>query len=87
VPAGTPVTAPVVTLPIHEKLLAALDVSGMLSGELLHVLKLLPLVKAGPGSTLTVTVAKVPTHPPLSEVGITEYTTVPTVELLGLVSV
>jgi hypothetical protein len=85
-PAIAPVILPVIVPIVHEKVLGAVAVKA--------IFVLIPLqtetaaigVISGIGFTVTVIVCGLPTQDPAMEVGVTMYSTVPTVELLGLVS-
>jgi hypothetical protein len=78
-----PVTVPIV----HAKLLAAVAVSEILGLVLLQIASVAGLVTAGVGFTVTVIVNGVPAHAPVTEVGVTMYSTLPAVALLGFVNV
>jgi hypothetical protein len=78
---------PVIVPSVHVKLLGALAVSEIFGLVLLHIATVAGLVTTGVGFTVTVMLYGVPTHPPVVEVGVTIYSTVPAVELPGLVSV
>ena len=72
---------------VQLKLAEAVDVNGMLSGKPLHTLTFVWLVNAGPGLTVTVIVSDDPEHPPVWDVGVTMYCTLPGVLLLVFASV
>jgi hypothetical protein len=86
-PALAPVMPPFTDPIVQLNELAALDVSAMLELVPLHIVNEAGLVTAGVGFTVTVIVNGAPGQPPAIEVGVTIYSTVPAVELLGLVSV
>lgn len=72
---------------VQVKLLAALDVNAMFVEAPLQILLVAEFVTAGDGFTVTVIVEGLPAHEPLVEVGVTKYSILPAVALLGLVSV
>jgi len=82
-----PVTPPVTVPIVHEKLLAPLAVKVIFGLVPLQTVAVFELVTAGAGLTVTVIVRGVPTHEPTVEVGVTMYSTVPAMVLLGLVSI
>jgi len=86
-PAEAPVIAPVLVPSVQAKLEAAEAVRLMLGPVPLHVLAVLGVVTLGAGFTVTVILVAEPTHEPTVEVGVTAYTILPEVELLGLVKV
>ena len=85
-PALAPVMPPVIVPMVHAKLLAALAVNAIPGPDPLQVLAVAALVTAGFGLTVTVIVKAAPTHDPVVEVGVTRYSTLPAVALLGLVN-
>jgi hypothetical protein len=78
---------PVIVPMVHAKLLGALELNVIFGLVPLQVLVVAGLVTAGVGLTVTIMLYGVPTHDPVVEVGVTRYSTVPTVILLGLVRV
>jgi len=82
-----PVMPPAIVPTVHVKLLGVLAVNAIPGPVPLHVLAVAGVVTAGFGLTVTTILYGVPTHEPVVEVGVTRYSTVPTAELLGLVSV
>jgi hypothetical protein len=84
-PAEAPVIAPVLVPSVHAKLEAAEAVRLMLGPVPLQVLAVVEVVTAGVGFTVTVILVADPTQEPTVEVGVTAYTILPEVELLGLV--
>jgi hypothetical protein len=87
VPAEAPVIPPLIFPIVHAKVAGALEVSAMLGLVALQMVAAGALVTAGVGFTVTVIVNGAPGHPPAMEVGVTIYSTVPAVELDGLVRV
>ena len=81
-----PVIPPVIVPMVHAKLLATLAVNEIFGLVPLQVLAVAEFVIAGLGLTFTVMVKAVPAHAPVVEVGVTKYSTVPAVVLLGSVS-
>ena len=81
-----PVILPVIVPTVQAKLLGVLDVRAIPVPAPLHEMAVAPLVTEGVGLTVTVIVNVGPAHEPVVEVGITRYSTVPAVELPGLVS-
>jgi ABC-type proline/glycine betaine transport system permease subunit len=86
-PAVAPEIPPVIVPTVHAKLLGALAVSAILVPVLLHIAFVAAVVTAGVGLTVTVIVYGDPTQPPVVDVGVTMYCTLPAVALLGLLSV
>jgi hypothetical protein len=86
-PAIAPVIPPVIVPTVHAKVLGALEVSEMFGLVAVQTDNVAALVTAGLGFTVIVMVYGAPTQPPVVDVGVTRYWTVPAVELLGLVSV
>src|SRR5258707_14125988 len=82
-----PVIPPVIVPIVQLKLLATLAVKLMLGPVPLQIVFALAVVTIGVGFTVTVIVYGAPGHDPVVEVGVTIYSTVPAVILLGLVSV
>jgi len=77
-----------VIVPIaHVNELEILEVKVILGPVPLHVTAVAEFVTVGAGLTVTVMVYAEPTHEPVAEVGVTRYSTVPAVVLLGLVRV
>ena len=72
---------------VHAKLLGALEVNVIFGSVPLQILAVAKLVTAGFGLTVTTMLYGVPAHDPVVEVGVTRYSTVPAVVLLGLVRV
>jgi hypothetical protein len=75
-----PVTVPV----IHVKLLGMDAVNTILGLVAVQAVAILGVVTIGEG--LTDTLTEKAAHEPVAEVGVTRYSTVPTVRLLGLVN-
>jgi hypothetical protein len=86
-PADAPVMPPVMFPIVQLKVEGALEVSVMFGLVALQIVAAGALVTAGVGFTVTVIVKGAPGHPPAMEVGVTIYSTVPAVALLGLVRV
>jgi uncharacterized protein Usg len=86
-PALAPVMPPVIVPIVHANVLDALAVSEMFGPVPLQMAAVAAVVTAGVGLTVTVIVYGAPTHPPVVDVGVTIYCTVPAIALLGLVSV
>jgi hypothetical protein len=86
-PADAPVMLPVTVPIVHVKVLEVLADNARLGLVLLQIASVAELVTTGLGLTVTVIVNGEPAHPPVVEVGVTIYCTVPAVELLGLVRV
>jgi hypothetical protein len=86
-PALEPVIPPVIVPIVHAKLLATLDVRAMFGLIPLHALTEAVFVTTGIGSTVTVTVVAAPAHEPEVDVGVTRYSILPELALLGLVKV
>lgn len=82
-PALAPVIPPVIVPTVQLKLLAAVALSVIFVLPLLQIKADEGLVTAGVGFTVTVMVYGDPTQEPAVEVGITVYSTVPAVVLLG----
>ena len=78
---------PVIDPIFHANVLGADDVNPMFGPAPLHVLAVAAFVTAGVGLTVTVIVYADPTHEPVVEVGVTKYSTVPAVVLLGFVNI
>jgi len=85
-PSLAPVMLPVIAPTVHVKLLATLAVNDMFGLVPLHVTAVLAVVTTGVGVTVTVIVYGSPGQVPVVEVGVTIYSTVPGVVLLGLIS-
>jgi hypothetical protein len=81
-----PVMLPVIVPIVHAKLLGALAVNAIFGPVPLQVLAVAALVTAGLGLTVTVIVNAEPAHDPVVDVGVTRYSTLPAVALLGLVN-
>jgi hypothetical protein len=83
-----PVILPVIAPTVHVNVLGAVAVNAMLVAVPLQIAAVLAVVTAGVGLTVTVIVygAAAGQLPPV-DVGVTIYSTVPAVALLGLVSV
>ena len=82
-----PVVVPVVvpaSAPDHTKLLGVLAPKLKLRRVSLQTLVDGVIVNVGPGFTFTVTIDEMPRQVPIVDVGVTEYKTLPTLELLGL---
>ena len=86
-PALAPVMPPVMMPIVQVKLLGVLEVNVIFGPVPLHVLAVGAFVTAGFGFTVTVMVNGAPGQTPIVAVGVTIYSTVPAVELLGLVSI
>jgi hypothetical protein len=86
-PAEAPVMLPEMVPIVHAKVDGALAVSARFGLVLLQTDSVGALVTAGVGFTVNVAVNGAPAQPPVVEVGVIIYCTVPAVELLGLVSV
>jgi hypothetical protein len=82
-PADAPVIPPVMVPTVHVNVLAVLAVSGRFVFVPLQTDAELGVVTTGVGFTVTVILVAAPTHEPTVAVGVTRYTTVPAVELLG----
>jgi hypothetical protein len=82
-----PVIPPGLVPIVQAKLPGALDVKVILGLVPLQVLAVLAFVTAGFGFTVTVIGYTAPTQFPVVAVGVTLYTILPAVALLGLVSV
>jgi len=85
--AEAPVIAPVLVPSVQAKLEAAEAVKAMAGLVPLQVLAVVEVVTTGVGFTVTVIFVAEPTQEPTVEVGVTAYTMLPEVELLGLVKV
>ncbi len=85
--AVAPVTPPVIVPMVQVKLLAALAVKETLLPAPLHIVFVEAVVTTGIGLTVTVIVVAAPAHVPVVDVGVTMYSTVPALALLGLVNV
>jgi hypothetical protein len=86
-PADAPVIPPVTVPTVQEKLLGALAASVMFGEVLLQIAAVAGLVTAGLGLTVIVIVNGAPAQLPVLEVGVTIYSTLPAVALLGLFNV
>jgi len=86
-PADAPVIAPILVPNVHAKVLAVLDVRLMFGPVPLQIAAVVAVVTDGVGFTVTVILVAEPTQEPIVEVGVTAYTILPAVELLGLVNV
>ncbi len=86
-PALAPVIPPVMVPMVQLNELAALAVKLILGPVPLQVLAVLAVVTRGFGLIVTVIVKGLPGQEPVVEVGVTIYSTVPAVVLLGFVSV
>jgi hypothetical protein len=84
--AEAPLIVPVFVPRDHAKVLATLDVRVIPGLVPLQVLAVLELVTAGAGFTVTVIFKGAPTHELAVDVGVTIYTRLPAVVLLGLVN-
>jgi hypothetical protein len=82
-----PVMDPVIAPTVQVKLLPALEVSPIFSATPLQLACVDGVVITGVGCTVFVIVTAEPTHAPDVEVGVTMYCTLPSVLLLGLISV
>ncbi len=83
-----PVIPPVTVPTVQLNVLGALAVSAILVAVPLQIVAVLAVVTTGLGLTVTVIVYGDPAQPGVAvEVGVTIYSTVPAVALLGLVSV
>ena len=87
VPADAPVMAPVLVPRVQAKELEAEAVRLILGLVPLHVLAVLAVVLPGIGLTVTVILVAEPRQEPTVEVGVTLYTILPALALLGLVNV
>jgi hypothetical protein len=72
---------------VQVKLLGAVAVRAIFGPVPLQIFAVAALVTDGFGLTVTVIVKAAPVHVPVVEVGVTIYSTVPAVALLGFVSV
>jgi hypothetical protein len=86
-PAVAPVIPPLMVPIVHANVAEALDVKVIFVLVALQIDAVAGFVTAGVGFTVTVIVYGAPTHPPVTDVGVTIYCTVPAMALLGLVSV
>ena len=86
-PADAPVMLPLIVPIVHVNVLGAVAASVIFGLALLHTETVAGLLTAGLGFTVTVIVNAGPAHEPVVDVGVTIYSTLPAVELLGLVSV
>jgi hypothetical protein len=86
-PAVAPVIPPVIVPTVHVKLAGALDVREMLVAVPLQISAVGALVTTGVGFTVTVIEYGVPVQPPVVDVGVTIYSTLPADELPGFVNV
>ena len=78
---------PVIVPIVHVNVLAAFAVKVMFVPVPLQIVFVAAVVTVGAGFTVTVIVKAAPGHEFTVEVGVTIYSTVPAVVLLGLVSV
>ena len=78
---------PVIVPIVHANVLGTLAVKPIFGPVPLHVFAVLGVVTAGLGFTVTVIVYGEPGQEPVVDVGVTRYSTVPAVALLGLVRV
>ena len=85
--ADAPVILPVIVPIVQLYVLAALEVNAILVDTPLQIVFVAVFVIPGVGSTVTVMVSGNPTHEPVVEVGVTEYSILPELALLGFVSV
>jgi hypothetical protein len=85
--ADAPVIPPVIVPIVQEKLLGTLAVKLILGPVPLQVVAVFAVVTVGDGFTVTVIVYGAPVQLPVVDVGVTTYSTVPAVVLLGLVRV
>ena len=72
---------------VQVKLLAALAVNEILLPAPLHMVFVEAVVTTGIGLTVTVMAVAAPVQVPVVDVGVTTYSTVPALALLGLVNV
>ncbi len=86
-PAEEPAMLLVIVPIVQVKLLGALDVKAMFVETPLQILFVDELVTAGAGFTVTVMVVELPAQEPAVDVGVTTYSILPAVALLGLVNV
>jgi hypothetical protein len=87
VPALAPVMLPVMVPIVHANVDGVLDVSVRLGLVLLQIDSVAPFVTTGVGFTVTMMVnGEAGEQLPLTEVGVTMYSTLPAVLLLGLVN-
>jgi hypothetical protein len=86
-PALAPEILPVIVPMVHVYILAKEAVNVILGLKPLQMVAVFTVVTTGAGFTVTVIVYGTPAHKPATEVGVTIYSTVPDVKLLGLVSV
>lgn len=86
-PELAPVIPPVIVPTVQEKVLGALDVRAIFGLVPLHMVAALIAVTTVAGETVTVIEYGVPTHKPVTDVGVTIYSTEPDNVLLGLVKV
>src|SRR6266542_4214986 len=86
-PPLAPVIPPVMVPMVQLNVLATLAVKLILGPVPLQVLAVFAVVTTGRGLIVTVIVKGLPAHEPPVDVGVTIYSTVPAVELLGLVRV
>jgi uncharacterized protein Usg len=84
-PLLAPVILPVIVPIVHAKLLAVLAVSTILGLDPLQMFAVAGLVTTGVGLTVTTILYGFPGHEPVTDVGVTRYSTVPDVELPGFV--
>ena len=84
--AVAPVIAPVFVPSVHAKLEGVLAVNAIPGPVPLHVDVLADVVTTGDGFTVTVIVYGLPIQVPAVEVGVTIYSTLPAVALLGFVN-
>jgi hypothetical protein len=86
-PALAPVILPVTVPIVHVNVLEVVAPNARFGLVLEQIAIVAELVTTGLGLTVTVIVNGVPAQPPVVDVGVTMYCTVPAVALLGLVSV
>jgi hypothetical protein len=75
---------PVIVPTVQVKLLGALEVNTIFGLVPLQILAVEAFVTLGVGLTVTTILYAGPTHDPIVDVGVTRYSTVPAVKLLGL---
>ena len=85
-PALAPVMPPVIAPTVQVNVLGTLAVSAMFGPVPLQVVAVFGVVTTGVGSTVTVMLYGVPGQDPVTDVGVTIYSTVPLAALPGLVS-
>jgi hypothetical protein len=84
-PLLAPEMLPVIVPTVQVKLLGVLAVSEIFGLVPLHIVAVGVLVTAGVGFTVTTILRGLPGHEPVTDVGVTRYSTVPEAELPGLV--